>query len=238
MDQSLRKIYLIPSLLASGTKDEVLPPAVLRILNETEFYFAEEIRSARRFLSEVGIARKIEELSFFPLHKDTTRDQLLRDLKEIPADKNIGMISEAGCPCIADPGALLAGLAHEKGWEVVPLVGPSSILLALIGSGFNGQNFAFHGYLPIEKDKREKAIRELEKESLQKGRTQIFMETPYRNNKLIEDLLKVCLPETRLCLAADLTSPAQTLRTKRIKDWKKSVPDLNKRPCVFVLSAV
>jgi 16S rRNA (cytidine1402-2'-O)-methyltransferase len=236
MNQSFRSLYLIPSLLAPGTKDSVLPPDVLKLVNELEFFFAEDVRTARRFLSEVGVSRKIEELKFYKLDKETTIQEVKAQLKEIPEDKSIGIISEAGCPCIADPGALLVSFAHEQNWNVLPLVGPSSILLALIASGFNGQEFTFLGYLPIEKEKRGKAIKEMEKEAVVKKRTQIFMETPYRNNALMDDLIKICGSDTKLCVAANITGQNQFIKTQKIKDWRINNIDLNKQPSIFILS--
>jgi len=175
-------------------------------------------------------------LIFHKLDKDTSPEEVAELFSSIPKGEDIGVISEAGCPGIADPGALAVAYAHKNNIEVVPLVGPSSILLALMASGFNGQSFAFHGYLPIEKDLRTAAIKTLEKEALSKRQTQVFMETPYRNNKLLEDILKTCQPETKLCIAADLTSPKQFVKTKKIREWKEQLPDLNKRPTIFVLS--
>jgi 16S rRNA (cytidine1402-2'-O)-methyltransferase len=236
MNQSFRSLYLIPSLLAPGTKDSVLPPDVLKLVNELEFFFAEDVRTARRFLSEVGVSRKIEELKFYKLDKETTIQEVKAQLKEIPEDKSIGIISEAGCPCIADPGALLVSFAHEQNWNVLPLVGPSSILLALIASGFNGQEFTFLGYLPIEKEKRGKAIKEMEKEAVVKKRTQIFMETPYRNNALMDDLIKICGSDTKLCVASNITGQNQFIKTQKIKDWRINNIDLNKQPSIFILS--
>lgn len=236
MDQNSRKLYLIPSLLAPGTKESVLPSNVLKVLDELEFFFAEDVRTARRFLSEVGVSRKIEDLKFYKLDKETTIQEIKLDLKAIPEGTSIGIISEAGCPCIADPGSLLVSYAHEQNWNVLPLVGPSSILLALIASGFNGQEFSFLGYLPIEKEKRVKVIKEMEKEAVVKKRTQIFMETPYRNNALMDDLIKNCGSETKLCVAANITGQNQFIKTQKIKDWRIKSIDLNKQPSIFILS--
>jgi 16S rRNA (cytidine1402-2'-O)-methyltransferase len=182
------------------------------------------------------VSRKIEELKFYKLDKETTIQEVKAQLKEIPEDKSIGIISEAGCPCIADPGALLVSFAHEQNWNVLPLVGPSSILLALIASGFNGQEFTFLGYLPIEKEKRGKAIKEMEKEAVVKKRTQIFMETPYRNNALMDDLIKICGSDTKLCVASNITGQNQFIKTQKIKDWRINNIDLNKQPSIFILS--
>lgn len=232
----LSKLYLIPNVLAPDTHLQVLPPQVKEALGHITYFLAEDLRTARRFVSDMKTGRDIESLVFHKLDKDTSAEETAKIFSSIPEGEDIGVISEAGCPGIADPGALAVAFAHKKGMEVVPLVGPSSILLALIASGFNGQSFAFHGYLPIEKDLRLKAIKSLEKEALAKNQTQLFMETPYRNNKLLEDLLNTCQPETKLCIAADLTSLQQFIKTKKIKEWKEKVPDLNKKPTIFVIS--
>lgn len=232
------KIFLIPSVLAPETASEVIPSCVPEAIKETDYYFAEEIRTARRFISALKVSRPIEDLIFFQLNKDTTLEEVKAFFLQVPVEKNIGIISEAGCPGIADPGSLAVAYAHQLGREVVPLPGPSSIFLALMGSGFNGQSFCFHGYLPIEQDKRIKAIKDLEKESRQKKQTQIFMETPYRNNKLAEDVLSACAPETLFCLASNLTAKDQFIKTLSIRDWKGSLPDLHKKPVVFLIYAV
>lgn len=231
------KLFLIPNLLAPGTIDSVLPCNIKETVDQTEYFFAEDLRTARRFLSELKVSKRIEDLKFYQVDKDTSAEEVKTFFNEIPRDENIGVISEAGCPCIADPGSLAVFEAHKLGIEVVPIVGPSSILLALMASGLNGQSFVFHGYLPIERNSRSKAIKGIEKDSLQKKQTQVFMETPYRNNKLAEEILGVCNPETRLCVAANLTGSNQFILTKAIKDWKKSFPDLNKQPAIFLMLA-
>lgn len=232
-----KKLFLIPTLLSPGTSDSVLPCNIREVIRDIDYYFAEDIRSARRFLSELKAGLEIEKLIFCKVDKETGEGEIRSYFKEVPSGKNVGMLSEAGCPCVADPGSVAVSIAHREGWEVLPLVGPSSILMALMASGFNGQSFAFHGYLPIDKEMRVRAIKSLEKESSDKKQTQIFMETPYRNNNLLEDLLKVCHTTTRICIAAELTSQHQTIKTKTISDWKKEVPDLHKKPVIFVLSA-
>lgn len=229
------KLFLIPNLIAPGTAKTVLPCNIKETVDTIDYYFAEELRTARRFLSEINIGKKIENLKFYKVDKDTSASEIQAYFSEVPPGENVGIISEAGCPCIADPGSLAVLEAHRLGMEVVPLVGPSSILLALIGSGLNGQSFVFHGYLPIEKELRAKAIRAMEKESAIKKQTQIFIETPYRNNKLLEELIKNCRGETRLCVAANLTSENQFIVTKTIKEWKDRSPDLNKQPAIFLL---
>ena len=229
------RLFLIPNVLAPGTSGKVLPPQIKDCIEETDYYFAEEIRTARRFLSELKISKPIESLFFFEVSKDTSAETIKSYFDQVPAGKNIGVVSEAGCPGIADPGAMAVEYAHKMGMEVYPLVGPSSILLALIASGLNGQSFEFHGYLPIQKAERAKAIKELESESRKKSKTQIFMETPYRNNQMLEDIMDVCAGPTRLCLAASLTSEAQYIKTKKISEWKADLPDLHKKPTIFLL---
>jgi 16S rRNA (cytidine1402-2'-O)-methyltransferase len=231
------KLFLIPNLLSPDTISSVMPCNLKETVDQINYFFAEDLRTARRFLGELKLTKKIEELKFYQVDKDTTLDQIREFYNEVPKDQNIGVVSEAGCPCIADPGSLAVSLAHQLGIEVIPIVGPSSILLALISSGLNGQSFAFHGYLPIDKDERLKAIKALERDSLNKKQTQIFMETPYRNNKLVEDLLRVCNSETKLCLAANLTAKDQFIKTKNIKNWKNEIPDLNKKPSIYLLLA-
>jgi 16S rRNA (cytidine1402-2'-O)-methyltransferase len=231
------KMFLIPNLLSPGTSDSVLPCTMKETVDRIGYFFAEDIRTARRFLSELKVSRKIEDLHFYQVDKDTTKEEIRDFFKEVPPQEHIGIISEAGCPCIADPGSLAVYEAHKLGIEVVPIVGPSSILLALIGSGLNGQSFTFHGYLPIEAAERSKAIKTLEKDSMQRKHTQMFMETPYRNNKLIEEIFKVCNPETKFCIAANLTADNQYIMTKTIKEWKKEFPDLNKQPAIFLMLA-
>jgi 16S rRNA (cytidine1402-2'-O)-methyltransferase len=231
------KLFLIPNLLSPGSINAVLPCNIKETVDQIEYFFAEDVRTARRFLSELKISKRIEDLKFYKVDKDTSSEEVKSFFKEIPNGENIGVISEAGCPCIADPGSLAVYEAHQLGIEVVPIVGPSSILLALIASGLNGQSFVFHGYLPIEKDDRSKAIKLMEKDSLQKKQTQIFMETPYRNNKLLEEVIKVCNQETKLCIASNLTAPDQFIKTQKINNWRDNIPDLNKQPSIFLLMA-
>ena len=233
----MRKIFLIPNLIAPDTKESALPADISRVLNQIEHFFAEDVRTARRFLSEMKVDRRIEDLKFFKADKDTSKEEIKLYFKEVPAERPVGIISEAGCPCIADPGNLIVEYAHQMEWEVIPLVGPSSILLALIASGLNGQSFVFHGYLPIEKDLKAKMLKSMEKDSLSKKQTQIFMETPYRNDKLLEEIILACNPETRLTIASNLTAHDQFIRTKKIKEWKSKLPELHKKPTIFLLLA-
>ena len=231
----LGRLFLIPTVLSENTAEKVLSPQIKEIVTNTDYFFAEELRTARRFISSLKTGKSIESLKFFELNKDTTKEAFQKDFESIPKGVDIGVISEAGCPGIADPGAMAVGHAHKINMEVMPLVGPSSILLALMGSGFNGQSFCFHGYLPIDKVEKIKAIKNLEKESKNRNQTQIFMETPFRNMKMLEDILPVLHPETQFCIAAGLTSESQYIKTKKIKDWPRFLPDIHKKPTIFLL---
>jgi len=229
-------LFLIPTVLAPGTAAEVLAPQVRDTIGRLDYFFAENLRTARRFISELKTGRAIDTLTFFELHKDTPERETAEQLQRLrEAGHDAGVLSEAGCPGVADPGAVAVRLAHRLGLRVAPLVGPSSILLALMGSGFSGQSFAFHGYLPIDKAERAKAVRHLEKEAQQRDQTQIFMETPYRNNALLEELLRTCGPNTPLCIASQLTAPDQFIRTLTVREWQRQPPDLHKKPTVFLL---
>ena len=229
-------LYLIPTPLADDTAELVLPPTIREIVEKTDAYFVENVRTARRFISSLKTGRVIDETTFFDLDKDTPPTDTRRQIQELMERKrDAGVLSEAGCPGVADPGAVVVGMAHTLGWRVEPLVGPSSILMALMASGMSGQSFVFHGYLPIEKQDRIRAIRFLEKEAQDRLQTQIFMETPYRNDALFADVLANCQPNTRLCVACNLTAPDAFVRTLTIRDWKKQIPDLRKKPTVFLL---
>jgi 16S rRNA (cytidine1402-2'-O)-methyltransferase len=227
-------LYLIPTILAPDTSDSVLSPQIKEVISETDYFFVENLRTARRFISELKLGKVIENLHFFEVDKDTSSEKILDYFKEIPVEKSIGVISEAGCPGVADPGAVAVKIAHQLGIKVVPLVGPSSILLGLMASGFSGQSFVFHGYLPIDKKDKIQKIKQLEVNSM-KSQTQIFMETPFRNNQLLEDLLNVCQPNTNLCIASNVTSKEEFIQTKKISDWKKQKPDLHKIPTMFLI---
>ncbi|PLK45874.1 SAM-dependent methyltransferase [Emticicia sp. TH156] len=226
-------IFLIPTILAPDTQTSVLSPQIVEVITKVDIFFAEDIRTARRFISSLKVGRVIDELTFHELNKDTPQDQTLAQLKKLKADA--GIISEAGCPGIADPGAVAVGFAHQLGYKVRPLVGPSSILLALMASGFNGQSFTFHGYLPIEKAAKVKAIKSLEQTAKSKSQTQIFMETPYRNNQMLDDVLQNLGAETLLCIAANITAEDELIRTLPVKEWKKQKPDLHKKPTIFLI---
>ena len=231
--KSLSRIYLIPSLLAEDAT-HTNQKYILDAVEVCKVFFVENERSARRYLKSIWKEMVIDDYKWIGIHKaeQAVKNQFVQFLEK---GINIGIISEAGCPGVADPGQILVGEAHKLGAKVVPLVGPSSILLALMASGLNGQQFQFSGYLPIDNAERMKALKALESESLKKNCTQIFIETPYRNNQLLETILKTCQPSTRLSLAVDLTSGNEFISTKTIADWKKSSPDLHKKPVVFLL---
>jgi 16S rRNA (cytidine1402-2'-O)-methyltransferase len=230
-------LYLIPTILADDTADQVISPQVKDTVRRLTYFIVENLRTARRYVKSICPELVIEQLQFVQVDKDATPVQVQASLKPLLEQGiDAGIISEAGCPGIADPGAEVAKYAHQKGIRVVPFAGPSAILLSLMASGFNGQRFAFHGYLPIEKGPRLQALRNLEKEMLQRDQTQIFMETPYRNNKLLEDLLQNLSGGTRLCIAANITSPQhEFIQTKTIAEWKGKLPDIHKQPAVFLI---
>ncbi len=230
----MKTLYLLPIPLADNSLHVVLPQ-VKELIQTIDYFLVENVRTARRFISSLQIGKKIDTLQFFELNKDTSLADLQGFMAQLPSDVAVGVMSEAGCPAVADPGSLAVQYAHQKGMEVVPLVGASSILLSLMASGFNGQQFAFLGYLPIDKAARSTAIKQVEKEMKQKNQTQIFIETPYRNNQLLADLCLYLSPETLLCVATNLTAPDQQVKTKTINHWKKQLPDLNKQPTVFLV---
>ncbi|MGJ7032393.1 SAM-dependent methyltransferase [Niabella hirudinis] len=226
-------IYLIPTYLHEDNL-ESLPAYLLEAIEKCTVLFVENERTARRYLKQLRKEIVIDDFEWYGIQK--AEENLLQQFKQkLAAGKTIGIISEAGCPGVADPGQLLVAAAQEAGAKVVPLVGPSSILLALMASGLNGQQFSFTGYLPIDNGQRIKAIKELENESQRKNSTQIFIETPYRNNQLLETLLKHGHPQTKLCIAADITGNQESIQTKTIQQWQKEHTDLHKRPVIFLL---
>jgi 16S rRNA (cytidine1402-2'-O)-methyltransferase len=229
------KLYLIPTPLGEPGWRDVLPLGNLDVINALELFIVEEIRTARRFLKAAGIIKPIDSLRFFELNEHTPPGDTESYLDETLAGKDIGLLSEAGLPCIADPGNSIVKLAHRKGISVIPLIGPSSLLLALMSSGLNGQQFVFHGYLPVRPPERMSAIRLLEKDIQQHKRTQIFIEAPYRNMAMVDSIIKSCHPETLLCIAADLTLESEFISTRPVRMWKNNLPDLHKRPVVFLL---
>lgn len=227
------KLFLLPTILAPDTQESVLSPQIKEVIANTNVFFVEEIRTARRFISSLKIGKVIDEITFFELTKDTPLTETYEQLRNLKTDA--GIISEAGCPGIADPGAVAVGIAHQLGIQVVPLVGPSSILMALMASGMNGQSFVFHGYLPIDKSPKIKALKQLEQDAKRKNQSQIFMETPYRNNQLFEDIIQNLNPETLLCIASNITANDEFIKTLPIYQWKKQKPDLHKKPTIFVM---
>ena len=231
------KLYLIPVIIAEDTADDIILPQVTEIIKNTNHFLVENIRTARRFISALKTGKVIEAIHFEVLDKKTEETKIKSFLNPILSGNDLGIMSEAGCPGIADPGSIAVLLAHQLGIQVIPLVGPSSIFLALMASGFNGQKFKFHGYLPIDKGERVKAIKQLEKESQQHNQTQIFMDTPYRNNQLLEDLLKNCSKSTLLCIAKDITGIGEFIKTRSIAEWKNTTPELHKIPVIFILYA-
>lgn len=229
------KIYLIPCPIAENTSSEVLSPQIIAALQQTKHFLVENVRTARRFISELKLGIQIEDLIFEILDKDTQPKTVANFYKTYALVDYVGVISEAGCPGVADPGALAVSIAQQKGIEVIPLVGPSSILLGLMGSGFSGQSFAFIGYLPIDKATRIRKIEQLDRDVAKWGQTQIFIETPYRNNALLEDLIAHCAPDSLICIACDITAASGFVKTKKASDWAKAQPDLHKKPCIFLL---
>lgn len=232
------KLYLIPTPLGDYDPALVLPAPVLELLPSIKTFVVEETRTARRFLSAAGLKGHIQDLEFHELNEHTDPASV-ESLKSLFRDGNpVGLLSEAGLPAVADPGALLVALCHREGIEVVPLTGPSSLMLALMASGLNGQSFAFNGYLPVKPDERRNAIRAIEKRSATLRQSQIFIETPYRNDALLADILATCGGRTKVCVAADITLESAYIKTKTVEAWKKDVPAIGKRPCVFIILAV
>ena len=229
------KLYLIPTLLGDSLPQEVLPDSIFRVINRLNYYIAEDVRSARRFLKKAGSSIEIDDITFFQLNKYTRDDELTGFLGPALSGQDIGLLSEAGLPCIADPGSKVTAMAHRQGVKVIPLTGPSSLILALMASGLNGQAFVFHGYLPIKNNEKIKALKKLEHESAIKKQSQIFMETPYRNIQMFSAITAVCKPSTWLCIASDLTLESEFISTKTIGEWRKQKPDIHKHPAIFIL---
>lgn len=228
-------LYLIPTSLGESSFNRILPAYNTEIINHLKYFIVEDVRTARRFLKKANPAIEIDTLTFFILNQHTTLEELSEFLHPMFEGNNMGIISEAGCPAIADPGADIVAMAQKNNFKVVPLIGPSSILLSLMASGFNGQSFAFVGYLPIQPVERTKMLRKLETRAYSENQSQIFIETPYRNMKMLEDILQTCQLQTQLCIAVDITLDTEFIKTKTIKDWKSQIPDLNKRPCIFLI---
>jgi 16S rRNA (cytidine1402-2'-O)-methyltransferase len=229
-------LYLIPVTLGDSPVQHVIPAYVLELLDRLDHFIVEDLRSARRYLKRAGVAKAIDDLSFYLLNEHTPDRAMEAMLAVLKNGNDAGLLSEAGVPAVADPGSGLVALAHRHGIRVVPLAGPSSILMALMASGMNGQSFRFHGYLPVKKSQRMNSLRKIEKTAMETAETQIFMETPYRNMSLLMDILGTCRDNTLLCIAADISLDAETIKTKTIREWKVKLPDIHKRPAVFLLS--
>ncbi|MFY9150877.1 MAG: SAM-dependent methyltransferase [Prolixibacteraceae bacterium] len=234
----MAKIYLIPTTLGDTSIERVLPPDLTHLISSVSVFIVENIRTARRFLKKVNPAIVIDDLTFFELNQHTDKKEISRFLEPNREGKDIGIISEAGCPGVADPGAEVVKIAHTKNIQVVPLVGPSSILLALMASGMSGQNFAFNGYLPIKNPEKSNQIKLLEKRMQSEGQTQIFIEAPYRNAQLLDELLKNCQPETILCIAVDITLDTEFILAKPVSYWKTHIPEIQKRPAIFMIGKI
>jgi len=231
------KLYLIPTTIAEDTADKVISPYIREVLKPIRFFLVEDIRTARRYLSSLSIYSSIESLYFNVLDKNTTEAELPQLMSPLEEGKSVGLISESGCPGVADPGALAVLYAHQHGVHVEPMVGPSSILLALMASGLNGQRFSFNGYLPVEAQEAGHAIKKFENESKARKQTQIFIETPYRNNALMKHLLQALHDDTLLCIAVNVTGDNEFINTQSVKAWKKATPHLPKEPALFLFLA-
>ena len=237
---TLGKLFLIPITLSNPGEttvvpEDVLPQTIKRTIDFIDYYIVENEKTARKFIKSILPEKKQPDLKISVLNKHTDFAEHNEFIQPLLRGENIGLMSESGCPGVADPGAVIVKLAHEKGIQVVPLVGPSSILLALMASGMNGQSFAFNGYLPIDKNDKKQALKNFERLSQDKNQSQLFIETPYRNNKLMEDLLQILQPSTLLCVACDITLPTEFIKTKTVNQWKKEKADLHNRPCIFII---
>ena len=228
-------LYLIPTSLGETGFDRILPAYNTEVVTSLRFFIVEDVRTARRFLKKANHDIDIDSLTFCILNQHTTAEELSSFLRPMFDGNDMGVLSEAGCPAIADPGADVVAMAQKNNFKVIPLVGPSSILLSLMASGFNGQSFAFTGYLPIERSERQKALKKLESRAYAEDQSQIFIETPYRNMKMLEEILQTCQSNTHLCIAVDITLETELIKTKTVKEWKTQLPDLNKRPCIFII---
>ncbi|CAH8294947.1 16S rRNA (cytidine1402-2'-O)-methyltransferase [Mariniflexile fucanivorans] len=235
MANPLGKLFLIPTTLGDNEPLEVLPVTVKKIINETDTFIVENDKTARHFIKRISPEKSQPSLKMFHLNKHTNVADLPTFLEPCLNGINVGLLSEAGCPGVADPGADIVKIAHQKNIKVIPLVGPSSILMALMSSGMNGQSFAFNGYLPIDKGERKSEIKRLERLSFEHNQSQIFIETPYRNNKMLEDLQNVLDQNTEICVACDITLPTEFIKTQTANQWKKNIVDLHKRPTIFII---
>jgi 16S rRNA (cytidine1402-2'-O)-methyltransferase len=231
---SIGNLFLIPTTISEGTEKAVIPPIALEKLKSIHYFLAEDVRTARRYLSSLKIYENIESLNFSVLNKDTREIEIEKMFAPVFSGEHLGVLSESGCPGVADPGSLAVNFAHRKNIRVIPLVGPSSILLALMASGLNGQQFAFYGYLPIDSKECIQKIKFLEKESATKSQTQIFIETPFRNNQVLKNLLQSLNNTTQLSIALDLTGKNEFIKTQSVSEWKKNIPQLPKEPAVLL----
>lgn len=228
------KLFLIPCPIGENAPIEMLPISIKTTITNTNFFIVEHEKEARRFIKKVCPDKIQSKLKLFPLNKHTSVTEMVNYLDPCKFGENMGLISDAGCPAIADPGAIIVEKAHQLGIKVKPLVGPSAILMAMMSSGMNGQNFAFNGYLPIDKKHRSKALLKFQRISIKENQAQLFIETPYRSYTLFDEMLKVLYPSTRLCIACDLTLTSEYIQTYSILEWKKNKPDIHKRPCIFI----
>ena len=229
------KLYLIPTTLGENAPLEVLPISVKKVIELVDNYIVENEKTARHFIKKISSGKSQPSLIINVLNKFTNESELPSFLDACEQGKPVGLLSEAGCPGIADPGSEIVKIAHKKNIQVVPLVGPSSILLAMMASGMNGQNFSFNGYLPIDNSELRKSLKNLERESFNKNSSQIFIETPYRNNKMLEEICNVLSPDTNVCVASDITLPSEYIKTQTVKKWKHTKVDLHKRPTIFII---
>ncbi|MEZ4802900.1 MAG: SAM-dependent methyltransferase [Gelidibacter sp.] len=235
MKQPSGKLYLIPTGLGDNPPLEILPISIKKIIESVDDYIVENEKTARRFIKSIHPKKSQPNLKLYTLNKYTKPEELYTFLDSCEKGKSMGLLSEAGCPAVADPGADVVKLAHQKNIQIVPLVGPSSIILAMMGSGMNGQSFAFNGYLPIDKHERKMELKRLEKLSFDHNQSQLFIETPYRNNKMLEDLCDSLQPQTRVCVACDLTLTSEYIKTMQVNEWKAAKVDLHKRPAIFII---
>ena len=231
----LGKLYLIPTTLGEMNPEDVMPQTIKRSIDFIDDYIVENDKTARKFIKSIAPDKKQAELRLSLLNKHTEVADYQNIIQPLLEGRNVGLMSEAGCPGVADPGAVIVKLAHEKGIQVVPLVGPSSILLAIMASGMNGQSFTFNGYLPIDANEKKSTLKQLERISFEKNQSQLFIETPYRNNKIFEDMLATLQPNTHICVACNITLPTEFIKTLTVNDWKKNKVDLHKRPCIFII---
>jgi len=234
---SIGTLYLIPAPLGDSALDNILPQGVRHCAAQLDTFIVEHPKTARAFLKQIATQTPLQQLHMLVLDEHTPESELQALLEPLRAGKDVGLISEAGCPAVADPGSNLVRLAHQQGIRVVPLVGPSSILLALMASGLSGQRFAFHGYLPVDKSERKNTLQALEHAARSRDETQIFIETPYRNRQMLEAIMESCGAETSLCVATDVSLATEMILTKRVAEWKKQLPEIDKRPTIFLMHA-